>query len=113
MAMSDLRDKPSKKDFVHLINQITGEETVTEKKLDQILHGANKSLQNHGTEGFFDYLRKVVQVPVPDEWMEKTWKEMQTADGAKKIFEQLHIPIDSSILPAETTQTQKRKRKKK
>jgi hypothetical protein len=113
MAMSDLRDKPSKKDFADLINQVTGEETMTEKKLDQILRGANKSLQDRGTEGFFDYLRQVVQVPVPDEWMEKTWKDMQTVKGARKTLEQLQIPIDSWLLPAEDTETQAKKRKKK
>jgi hypothetical protein len=113
MTMSDLQDKPSKKDFAQLINQITGEETMTERKLDQILQGANKSLQDRGTEGFFDYLRQVVQVPVPDEWMKKTWKEMQTEKGARKTFEQLHIPMDLLTLPTENTQTPAKKRKKK
>jgi hypothetical protein len=109
--MSDLQ-KPSKQDFADLINRITGEETVTEKKLDQILQGGKKSLQNQGMEGFFDYLRQVVQVPVSDEWMEKTWKEMQTAEGAKQMFEQLNIPTDSLITPTEKIQTQKKKGKK-
>jgi hypothetical protein len=110
IVMSGLQDKPSKKDFADLINRITGEETVTERKLDQILKGAKKSYQNQGTEGFFDYLRQIVPVPVSDEWMEKTWNKMQTTEGAKKMFDQLNIPTDSLISPAETA-PKKKKRK--
>ncbi|SEM72219.1 hypothetical protein [Lihuaxuella thermophila] len=89
--------RPSKKDFADLINQITGEPTMTEQKLDRILHGAKKSYQTNGMDGFFEYMRKIVQAPVSNEWMKKTISQMQTPEGVDQLIKEINLPVELHV----------------
>ncbi|MBA4492935.1 hypothetical protein ACFO25_08400 [Paenactinomyces guangxiensis] len=85
--------RPSKKDFADLINQVTGESSMTEAKLDQILKGAQKSYRNHGMNGFYEYMRKLLQVPVSNEWMKKLMEQMKTPEGLEQLMKEMDLTL--------------------
>lgn len=110
--------RPSKKDFADLINQITGEPIMTEQKLDRILNGAKKSYQANGMDGFFEYMRKLVQAPVSNEWMKKTISRMKNPEGVEQLIEEMNIPVQLDSVQGlrkkevSVTPAQAKKRKK-
>ncbi|TCS94941.1 hypothetical protein [Hazenella coriacea] len=92
--MEEKAKKPSKKDFADLINRFTGENTMTEEKIDQFLTGAKKSYKNKGMNGFFDYIRKVTQAPISNEMMESILNQMRSPQGTQQLLKDYKIPLD-------------------
>lgn len=85
--------KPTKQDFVNLINQIAGDQIVDVQKLDKILQGAQQSYQETGMNGLFDYMRKVVQAPVSNDQMRNMLVQMSTIEGMQELLKQMNLPF--------------------
>lgn len=105
--MEDRPKKPSKKDFADLINQFTGDSTMTEEKIDQFLKGAKKSYTHKGMNGFFDYIRKVTQAPISNEMMETILNQMRTPMGTQQLLNDYKIPLE---IPTKNVEQKHRKR---
>ena len=86
--------KPSKKDFAELINKITGQDSMTEEKLDKILEESKKSYKKDGMSGVLKYLRDITQAPVSDEWMDQLLQKLMTKQGLKDVVEKYNIPLE-------------------
>lgn len=71
-----------------MINQITGNEEMTEQKLDRILHQAKASYHQKGVTGFFEYIRKIIPVSVSDEYMRQLMKQLQDPRYANQLLKQ-------------------------
>jgi chemotaxis methyl-accepting protein methylase len=111
--------RPSKKEFAEWINQITGTETMTESKLDQILHDAKKSVDQKGFNNLFDYMRQLLGVPISNEMMQQVLDKVRSPEGATELFRELQLPVPEEIQKAskkaktKKSKTAKRQKKKR
>lgn len=55
--------KPTKKDFVDLINTVMGQKVMTEDQLTNFLDDAKKVNDSRGTEGLIEYIQGVTHAP--------------------------------------------------
>jgi hypothetical protein len=103
-----LATRPSKKEFADWINTLTGSEVMTEKKLDQILFNAKKSVQKQGMNGLFEYMRQLLGLPISDEFMQHILERLSSPDGASALFQEFQLNV-----PAEIRKATKKNNKKK
>jgi hypothetical protein len=80
---------PSKKNFADIINQLVGENVMTERKLDLLLEQAKKSYEQQGVNGLFDYMREVTQAPVDNQQMKQLMDTMIQSGGPNRAFDRL------------------------
>ncbi len=89
--------KPAKKEFVDLINQIVGETVMNEEKLQQVLVDAKKAFRMDGCNGFFQYIRELIDAPVSDQWMSELMKQVNSPSGIKQVSKKWNMPIHGSF----------------
>lgn len=62
---------PSIKDLTHMINNVMGQNVLTERQLNHILQGAKKAGEQKGMSGVLDYLMHVTQADVSKEELQQ------------------------------------------
>lgn len=63
--------KPTKSDFVDLINSVMGKKIMSEDQLTQFLDNAKRVKDTSGTEGFLEYVQKMTNAPASKEQLKK------------------------------------------
>lgn len=81
--------KPSKKDFANLINSVLGQDVMTEQKLDRILQEAKKAHDTKGSDGLFDYLRRLTNAPVDNDQIRGIADVVKHSGGPERALESL------------------------
>jgi len=109
--------KPTKKDFVDLINTVMGQEVMTEEQLSKFLHDAKQIHTSKGTEGLLQYIQKVTNAPTNQSQLKKLADQIQQTGnpgaaldflkGEKLLTDQHVRKINHAI---EKTKRKKRKR---
>jgi phenylalanyl-tRNA synthetase beta subunit len=92
--------RPSKKEFADWINTLTGSNIMTEKKLDQILIDAKKTVKKRGMNGLFEYMRQLLGLPISDEFMQSILTRLGSPDGASQLFQELQLNVPDEIQKA-------------
>ena len=109
--------KPTKKDFVNLINTVMGQEVMTENQLTDFLDNAKKINDSKGTEGLLEYVKQVTNAPASKDQLrelanriKKTGNPIEALDflkSEKLLSEQQTRKLNQAI-----EQTKKKKRKR-
>lgn len=86
---------PSKQEFANLINQLTGNQEMTEQKLDRILLQAKRAYRRDGLPGFFAYVRSLIQAPVSNEYMQQLMKQLQDPAYADQLLKRVKANANS------------------
>lgn len=73
--MADQR--PTKKDFVDLINSVMGREIMNEDQLTNFLNDAKKVNDTKGTEGLLEYIQNVTNAPASKDQLSRLAKEIE------------------------------------
>ncbi|OEF99417.1 hypothetical protein BHF71_02200 [Vulcanibacillus modesticaldus] len=71
------QQKPSKKDFVDLINSLMGQKIMTEDQLTKFLNDAKKVKETKGTEGFLEFVQKTTNAPASKDQLERLADEIK------------------------------------
>lgn len=56
--------RPTKKDFVDLINAVMGQKVMTEEQLTNFLNGAKQVRDKSGNEALLEYIQQATNAPV-------------------------------------------------
>ncbi len=108
--------KPTKKDFVDLINTVMGQEIMTEDYLTQFLNEAKKVKDTRGTEGLVEYVQRITNAPASTDQLQRLAKQIQETGsvGAALEFlkdEKLISDLQARKLNHAISQTAKKKKK--
>ena len=108
--------KPTKKDFVDLINTVMGREVMNEDQLTQFLNEAKKIKDTRGTEGFVEYVQRVTNAPASTDQLQRLAKQIQeTGDVCSALEflknEKLLNDLQAKKLNKAISQTAKKKKK--
>ena len=79
--------KPTKKDFVDLINTVMGQNVMTEDQLTQFLNNAKKAKDTRGTEGLLEYVQKVTKAPDSKDQLSRLSDEIQKSGNPAKAID--------------------------
>lgn len=79
--------KPTKKDFVDLINTVMGREVMNEDQLTQFLNEAKKIKDTKGTEGFVEYVQRVTNAPASTDQLQRLAKQIQETGNVGSALE--------------------------
>lgn len=78
--------KPTKKDFVDLLNSVMGKEVMTENQLTRFLNEAKHVNDTQGTQGVLEYIQQVTNAPASKDQLSKLAKKIkQTGDPGVAI----------------------------
>ncbi|MBD1371020.1 hypothetical protein IC620_01425 [Hazenella sp. IB182357] len=92
-----MEQKPSLQPFVDMINSLTGQETMTPQKMNQFLQGAKRRYDKAGMDGFINYLQKMIQAPVSDDYIKNITNQMKTPEGLKDLVKNMDVPLDIPV----------------
>lgn len=109
--------KPTKKDFVDLINTVMGNEVMTEDQLTHFLNEAKKVNDTRGTEGLLQYIQKVTHAPASQDQLKRLADTIQETGNPISALdflknEKLLSDQQARKLNKAIDQTKKKKRKK-
>ncbi len=109
--------KPTKKDFVDLINTVMGQQVMNEDQLTQFLNNAKKAKETHGTEGLLEYIQRVTNAPASKDQLRRLAEQIkETGNPASALDflknEKLLSEQQSRKLNQALDKTSKRKRKR-
>lgn len=69
--------KPTKKDFVDLINSVMGKKVMTEDQLTLFLENAKYVKDTKGTEGFLEYVQNMTNAPASKDQLNRLANQIQ------------------------------------
>ncbi len=108
--------KPTKKDFVDLINTVMGQKIMTEDQLTNFLHNAKNVKDTKGTEGLLEYIQRVTNAPASKDQLKNLADEIKRTGnpgsaidflkGEKLLSDQQARKINDAM-----DQTKRKKRK--
>jgi len=109
--------KPTKKDFVDLINTVMGTPVMDEDQLTKFLNDAKHVKDTKGTDGLLDYVQKVTNAPASKDQLKKLAQQIQQTGSAESALdflknEKLLTDQQARKLNKAIDQTAKKKRKK-
>ncbi|MFV9511317.1 hypothetical protein [Tepidibacillus sp. LV47] len=113
--MADQR--PTKKDFVDLINSVMGREVMNEDQLSRFLEEAKKVKETKGTEGLLEYVQRVTNAPTSKDQLRRMAEEIQKTGSVGSALdflknEKLLSDSQAQQLQKAIQKTAKKKRKK-
>jgi len=109
--------KPSKKDFVDLINTVMGKEVMNEDQLSRFLDEAKKVKDTQGTEGLLEYVQKVTNAPTSKDQLKNLANTIQSTESVGSALdflknEKLLSDTQAQHLSKAIQKTAKKKKKK-
>ncbi|GBF10168.1 hypothetical protein TEPIDINF_001813 [Tepidibacillus infernus] len=109
--------KPTKKDFVDLINTVMGTNVMTEDQLTRFLNEAKHVKDTSGTEGLLEYVQRVTNAPTSKDQLKKLANQIQQTGSAGAALdflknENLLTEQQARKLNKAIEQTAKKKKKK-
>ena len=109
--------KPTKKDFVDLINTVMGHEVMNEDQLSRFLEEAKRAKDSKGTEGLLDYVQRVTNAPTSKDQLRRMADQIQKTGNVGSALdflkdEKLLSDTQAKQLNKAIHKTSKKKRKK-
>lgn len=81
-----MSERPSTKQLSQWINQVMGQDVMSEAKLDTILRNAKKAHDRNGINGMLDYLQHITKAPVSKQELRQFGRSVKKSGDPKRAM---------------------------
>lgn len=84
-----MSERPSTKQLAQWINQVMGQDVMSQSKLEHILRNAKKAHDRNGINGMLDYLQHVTNAPVSKQELRQFGRSVKENGNPKQAMKSL------------------------